>query len=81
MARTVRAATGRTMEVSAELLGQADDDALRATQGAEPVDVLVLRYLADEFGWRRRSGSSPYGAITNVLRSFTRRMLSGTFVR
>src|SRR5437764_4640542 len=50
MARTVRAATGRTMEVSAELLGQADDDALRATQEAEPVDVLVLRDLADEFG-------------------------------
>ena len=38
------------MEVSAELLGQADDDALRATQEAEPVAVLVLRDLADEFG-------------------------------
>src|SRR5436189_709905 len=38
------------MEVSAELLGQADDDALRATQEAEPVDVLVLRDHADEFG-------------------------------
>jgi hypothetical protein len=38
------------MEVSAELLGQPDDDALRATQKAEPVDVLVLRDLADEFG-------------------------------
>src|ERR671923_2815417 len=37
-------------EVSAELLGQSDDDALRATQEAEPVDVLVLRHLADEFG-------------------------------
>src|SRR5204862_5085953 len=37
------------MEVSAELLGQSDDDALRATQEAEPVDVLVLRDLADEF--------------------------------
>src|SRR6195256_6931616 len=34
----------------AELLGQSDDDALRATQEAEPVDVLVLRDLADEFG-------------------------------
>src|SRR3712207_6334268 len=33
-----------------ELLGQSDDDALRATQEAEPVDVLVLRDLADEFG-------------------------------
>src|SRR5438067_12621374 len=38
------------MEVSAELLGQSDDDAHRATQEAEPVDVLVLRDLADEFG-------------------------------
>jgi hypothetical protein len=38
------------MEVSAELLGQSDDDALRAAQEAEPVDVLVLRDLADEFG-------------------------------
>src|SRR5438045_7258283 len=33
-----------------ELFGQSDDDALRATQEAEPVDVLVLRDLADEFG-------------------------------
>src|SRR5687768_736927 len=37
-------------EVSAELLGQSDDDALGATQEAEPVAVLVLRDLADEFG-------------------------------
>src|SRR6266513_3994339 len=44
------AARGAPMEVSAELLGQSDDDALRATQEAEPVDVLVLRDLADEFG-------------------------------
>src|SRR4051812_34228306 len=34
---------------SAELLGQSDDDALRAAQEAEPVAVLVLRHLADEF--------------------------------
>src|SRR5205823_7902602 len=38
------------MEVSAEPLGQPDDDALRAAQEAEPVDVLVPRDLADEFG-------------------------------
>src|SRR5207244_12552918 len=38
------------MEVSAELLGQSDDDALGATQEAESVDVLVLRDLADQFG-------------------------------
>ena len=37
------------MEVSAGLLGQSDHDALRATQEAEPLDVLVLRDLADEF--------------------------------
>src|SRR5215218_4480289 len=36
------------MEVSSELLGQADDDAFRATQEAQPVDVLVLRDLVDE---------------------------------
>src|SRR5947208_10986341 len=36
--------------VITELLGQSDNDALRATQEAEPVDVLVLRDLADEFG-------------------------------
>src|SRR5919202_2414461 len=34
----------------AKLLGQSDDDALRATQEAEPVAVLVLRDLADAFG-------------------------------
>src|SRR3954447_15360195 len=36
--------------ISAELLGQSADDALRATQEAEPVAVLVLRDLADELG-------------------------------
>src|SRR5436190_19299730 len=40
----------RTMEVSAELLRESDDDALRATQDAEPVGVLVLRDLTKEFG-------------------------------
>src|SRR5437764_12660187 len=39
-----------TLNVLAKLLGQSDDDALRTTQEAEPVDVLVLRHLADEFG-------------------------------
>src|SRR3954454_1573655 len=33
---------------SAQLLCQPDDDALRATQEAQPVAVLVLRELADE---------------------------------
>src|SRR2546421_6520211 len=51
MASTVRGRPpAAPMEVSAELLGQSDDDALRATQEAEPVDLLVLRDLADEFG-------------------------------
>src|SRR5438445_13333961 len=40
MASTVRGRPrAAPMEVSAELLGQSDDDALRATQEAEPVDV------------------------------------------
>src|SRR3712207_8214053 len=42
--------SGAAIRTSAELLGQSDDDALRATQEAEPVDVLVLRDLADELG-------------------------------
>ena len=35
---------------SAELLGQRDDDALGAAEVAEPIAVLVLHHLADEFG-------------------------------
>src|SRR5215469_5340632 len=35
---------------SAELLGQRDDDALRAADVTEPILVLVLRQLANEFG-------------------------------
>src|SRR5205823_6294448 len=35
---------------ASELLSQSDDYALRATQEAEPVFVLILRDLADEFG-------------------------------
>jgi hypothetical protein len=38
-----------TGNASAYLLGQRDDDALRATDVTEPVFVLVLRQLADEF--------------------------------
>src|SRR3954447_25413613 len=34
----------------ADLLGQSDDDALGAAQEAQPVDLLVLRDLADELG-------------------------------
>ncbi len=35
---------------SAELLGQCDDDALGAADVTEPIAVLVLLQLADEFG-------------------------------
>ena len=40
----------RQRGASAELLGQSDEDALRAAHEAEPVDVLVLRDLVDELG-------------------------------
>src|SRR3954465_15719007 len=46
--RPVASDSERRGNVSAEPLGQSDDDALRAAQEAEPVDVLVLRDLADE---------------------------------
>src|SRR3954447_2874746 len=36
--------------MASELLSQSDDEALRAAHEAEPVDVLVLRDLVDEFG-------------------------------
>ena len=49
-ARPAGASPGRTRAASAELLGKTDDDALGATHEAEPVDVLVLRDLAHEFG-------------------------------
>ena len=38
------------MNSSVEFLGQRDDDARRASHVAEPVLVLVLDHLADEFG-------------------------------
>jgi hypothetical protein len=39
-----------THQPSADLFGQSDDDALGAADVAEPIDVLVLLQLADEFG-------------------------------
>src|SRR4051794_31092653 len=45
-----RASATVHMEASAQLLGQSDDDALGATQEAEPVEVLILRDLVEEFG-------------------------------
>src|SRR5437016_2294744 len=58
------------IEVSAELLGQSDDDALRATQEAEPVDVLVLRDLATSSApWlRRRATTSSMSSTANMMR-------------
>ena len=38
------------VNASEEFLGQRDDDARRASHVAEPVSVLVLGHLADEFG-------------------------------
>src|SRR5438046_9154718 len=38
------------VNASEEFLGQRDDDARRASHVAEPVLVLVLGHLADEFG-------------------------------
>src|SRR5688572_19807579 len=48
--RAVAGARAGNLLASADLLGQPDDDALGAAHEAEPVDVLVLRDLADEFG-------------------------------
>src|ERR1019366_1373208 len=38
------------LNASAELLGQRDDDDLRAADVTEPIAVLALRQLANEFG-------------------------------
>jgi hypothetical protein len=35
---------------SAELFGERDDDAIGAAEVAEPIEILVLRHLADELG-------------------------------
>ncbi len=43
-------ALSATRELSAELLGQRDDDALWATDVAKAIAVLVLLQLANEFG-------------------------------
>src|SRR5215216_4153991 len=40
----------RYRNASAELLGQRDDEALRAADVTQPIRVLVLRQLADQFG-------------------------------
>jgi hypothetical protein len=35
---------------SAELFGERDDDAIGPAEVAEPIEILVLRHLADELG-------------------------------
>src|SRR5260370_37909926 len=59
MERISRASSSRAGQVSsavprrlasADLFGQGDDDARGAAEVAEQEDVLVLRYLAEEFG-------------------------------
>ena len=55
------AAPDRARRGSTELLGQSDDEALGATHEAEPVAVLVLRDLADEFGTVAAKAESPPG--------------------
>ena len=55
------------MDVSAELLGQSDD-ALRPTQEAEPVAVLVLRDLADELGTVGTARATRAGAKRGIQR-------------
>src|SRR5688500_18970999 len=64
--RWAAAGVSRTSEGSAQLLGQADDDALGAAQEAEPVGILVLRDLADELG---TVGAQPGNDIVDVLDS------------
>ena len=49
---------------SAELLGQRDDDARWAADVAEPIAVLVLRHLADEFG---AVGAQAGNGVLNVV--------------
>jgi hypothetical protein len=61
-----RLATGRS---PADLLGQHDDDALRAANVAEPATVLGALHLAEEFGAacvRYRRGRGAPGGLTQV---------------
>src|ERR1700704_7079940 len=56
---------------SEEFLGQRDDDARRASHVAESVLVLVLGYLADEFGAvaaQRATVSSTFSTVNMTLR-------------
>src|SRR5207247_6872285 len=52
------------MMASAELLGQCDEDALGAADVTEPIAVLVLHHLADEFG---AIGLQPGKDVLDVL--------------
>ena len=50
-------AASETALGSAELFGERDDDAVGAAEVAEPIQVLVLRDLADEIGAMRSHAS------------------------
>lgn len=66
----VRALTKARPNASAEFLGQRDDDALGAADVAGPIDVVVLRHLANEFGaWAcRRARVSSMSSTAKMLR-------------
>src|SRR3954453_3607056 len=67
--------------ISAELLGQPDDDALRATHEAEPVAVLVLRDLADELrAVRAQAGNDVFDVLDGEHdAAYTQRVRRRTF--
>jgi hypothetical protein len=58
---------------SAEPLGQCDDDALGAADVTEPIAVLVLRQLADEFGavsaqaWLGAAPRQPFRCLNQAM--------------
>ena len=52
------------LDHSADLLGERDEDALRATDITEPIAVLVLHQLANQFG---TVGAEPGNDIIDVF--------------
>ena len=74
--------SARARNASAKLLRQSDDDALRATQEAEPIDVLVLRDLADEFGTEAaQAGNDVVDVVDSELLFHSRKRKSMAFFR
>ena len=54
----------KAVNASGEFLGQCDDDARRASHVAEPVNVLVLDHLADEFA---ADGAQPSDSVVDAF--------------